>query len=162
LQASGRLWKHARLRDIYGIVDQEQVEGYFTFTLVRNPWDRMVSYYHWLRAQSFDHPSVTLAKAVGFSAFLGDAGTQASLAGDGAAQYMRDARGVERCDLYLRLEHLAQDLPKLEAGIGIKLVDLPHTNRSERGGYREYYSATDREMVGRLFGDDVARFGYGF
>ena len=42
---------------------------FFTLTLVRNPWDRVVSYYHWLRAQAFAHPAVGLAKAMISAAF---------------------------------------------------------------------------------------------
>ena len=81
LQSSGRLWKHSRLTDIYGLVTQEQVEQFFVFTLVRNPWNRMVSYYHWLREQSFDHPSVTLAQQLDFSGFLNDAHTKMVMRG---------------------------------------------------------------------------------
>ena len=61
--ASGRLWKHSMLTDLYGLVTQDEIEDFFVFTLVRNPWDRMVSYYHWLRDQRFDHPAVTLARS---------------------------------------------------------------------------------------------------
>ena len=162
LQAEGRLWKHTRLADIYGVVDQAQMEAYFVFTVVRNPWDRMVSYYHWLREQRFAHPQVALAKAVDFSGFLNDATTRAVLAQDGAARYVSDRDGVDRCDLYLRLEHLGADLARLEAGIGVKLGDLPHENRSERAGYQGYYTAADRDLVGAVFAQDVARFGYAF
>ena len=49
LTPSGRLWKHSTLRDIDGIADAPAMQDYFVFTIVRNPWDRMVSYYHWAR-----------------------------------------------------------------------------------------------------------------
>src|SRR6056297_1476065 len=61
LKPRGRLWKHSTLADIDGIVSPEDLDGLFVFTMVRNPWDRMVSYYHWLRHQRFDHPAVRLA-----------------------------------------------------------------------------------------------------
>ena len=64
LSAKGRLWKHSTLADIDGVVNSADLERYFIFTLVRNPWDRLVSYYAWLRAQSFEHPAVALAKKV--------------------------------------------------------------------------------------------------
>ena len=79
-KVSGRLWKHSRLADIYGLVTQDEIAQFFTFTLVRNPWDRMVSYYHWLRDQKFDHPAVMLAAKTDFSGFLNDAQTKAARA----------------------------------------------------------------------------------
>lgn len=162
LQTSGRLWKHSKLVDIYGAVDQTQIEQYFVFTLVRNPWDRMVSYYHWLRGQGFDHPAVHMAKALDFSGFLNDAGTRASLSGDNAARYVSDRGGVDRCNLYLRLEHLNADMAQLEDGIGVQFPVPPHENKSARGAYQGYYSDTDQALVGELFAEDVERFGYHF
>ena len=162
VQTSGRLWKHSKLVDVYGAVDQAQIEQYFVFTLVRNPWDRMVSYYHWLRGQGFDHPAVHLAKASDFTTFVNDASTRTSLRHDGAVNYVSDRDGVDRCDLYLRLEHLNADMAQLEDGIGVRLPVAPHENKSARGAYQGYYSAADQALVGDLFAEDVARFGYRF
>jgi len=52
VEAAGRLWKHSTLRDIVGLRTSAQIEAARVFTMVRNPWDRVVSYYHWLRARS--------------------------------------------------------------------------------------------------------------
>ncbi|MCP5087991.1 MAG: sulfotransferase family protein [Rhodobacteraceae bacterium] len=162
VKTSGRLWKHSRLTDVYGLVDQAQIERYFVFTLVRNPWDRMVSYYHWLSQQSFDHPAVALAQTLDFSAFLNHRATRVALARDAAGSYVRDQARTERCNLFLRLEHLAEDLPQLEAGIGVRLPTLTHENRSGRGDYHAYYSDADATLVGEVFAADIARFGHNF
>ena len=68
--AAGRLWKHSTLSDIAGLASDDDIADFFVVTLVRNPWDRMVSYYHWLRGQGFDHPAVKLAQSLDFSGFL--------------------------------------------------------------------------------------------
>jgi hypothetical protein len=162
VQTSGRLWKHSKLVDVYGLVDQAQMEAYFVFTLVRNPWDRMVSYYHWLKDQTFDHPHVRLAREVDFSPFLNDGLSHAMMGNDLAARYVSDRGGVDRCDLYLRLEHLEQDVETLEDAIGVRLGLIPHENKSERGAYQTYYSDADQALVKDMFAADIAQFEYVF
>ncbi len=163
VQASGRLWKHSRLADIYGLVTQEQIEDYFTFTLVRNPWDRLVSYYHWLRVQSFDHPAVRLAQRLDFSGFLNDEHTRRTVRTGSYRQFMYDRAGVERCNLFIRLEHLQQDIAPLEEHLGFSLGRIPVVNRSGRDAdYRCYYSDTDARVVAGICAGDIARFGYEF
>lgn len=162
-RAAGRLWKHARLADIAGLVAAETLAAMFVFTLVRNPWDRAVSYYHWLRVQRFAHPAVALARSLDFPGFLNHPHTQASLAAEHYGGYVTDAAGMERCGLWLRLERLADDLPLLEARLGLRLAPLPHANASERPrDWRGAYSDADAELLGRLCARDIARFGYGF
>src|SRR6056297_2254065 len=70
VETAGRLWKHSTLAEAEGLITRAEMAELFTFALVRNPWDRMVSYYHWLRNQEFDHPQVALARALPFSLFL--------------------------------------------------------------------------------------------
>ena len=125
VEASGRLWKHSRLADIHGLVDQTDIEAYFTFTLVRNPWDRMVSYYHWLLEQSFDHASVKLAQTHDFSGFLNHPHTGQIMTAAPYGSYMRDQNGAEQCSAFIRLEHLAEDLAPLESHLGFSLKDIP-------------------------------------
>ncbi len=160
--ARGRVWKHSTLADIEGLVPQAQIAQAFTFTLVRNPWDRLVSYYHWLRTRSFDHPAVHLAARVGFSGFLNAPETQLSLRAAPYGHYMRGASGAEHCDAYIRLEHLDADAAPLWAHLGFELA-LPRENASPRGrDYRPYYTTGDADLVAALCAEDIARFGYTF
>ena len=156
--AAGRLWKHSRIRDIYGLVGQAQIDASFCFTLVRNPYDRVLSYYHWLRSQSFEHPAVTLARASDFGTFLEAQHTQATLRENPASSYMIDATGRDTCAAYIRLEHLDTDLASLEAHLGFAL-DLPHLNVS-LADERAQYTDAQRDLVAELCAEDFARFGY--
>lgn len=159
-QAAGRLWKHARLADIAGLADPAE---FFVLTLVRNPWDRLVSYYHWLRAQGWDHPAVRAAKALAFKDFLFDPGVALSIAGAPFGSYVTGADGAERCDLFVRLEHLEADIAPFEAHLGFRLMPLERANASDRAAdYRGYYDTAGAEQVGRLCAADIARFGYAF
>lgn len=160
-QARGRLWKHSTLADLDGIMTPQEIGALFTVTLVRNPWDRMVSYYAWARAQSFDHPAVRLAQERDFAGFLAAPETQAAWAANPARHYMTTADGQERCRLYIRLEHFDADATPLWDHLGFRL-DLPRVNASARGDYRGYYSARDAEILARIAAEDIARFGYQF
>jgi len=162
LRPAGRLWKHATLADIDGVVAAADMAGMLVFTLVRNPWDRMVSYYHWLRDQRFDHPAVHLAKASDFSSFLNAAATRAALRLNPVARYLTDARGVQHPALCLRLEHLGQDLTPLARHLGFVPV-LAQVNQSRRPhDWRAQYTGADAALLADLAAPDIARFGYRF
>lgn len=162
LTPRGRLWKHATLADIDGVLSADEIAQLFCFTLVRNPWDRMVSYYHWLREQGFDHPSVALARAVPFGDFLRHENTRRSLRNWPAERYMQDANGCARADLYIRLEHFRQDAAPLEKHLGFT-IELPHQNASgRRTDYRSYYDDGLAEVVATDCRADIVRFGYAF
>lgn len=161
LRVAGRLWKHSTLADLDGLLPP--FDGLFTLTLVRNPWDRMVSYYHWLRGQSFVHPAVGLAKTHDFSGFLNHPLTRTSISLWPYTAYMRDAHGVERCSLYARLERLDEDIAPFEAHLGFRLGAVARANASVRpADWRGAYSDTDAGLVAALCAEDIARFGYTF
>ncbi|WP_306116134.1 MULTISPECIES: sulfotransferase family 2 domain-containing protein [unclassified Roseovarius] len=162
IKSAGRLWKHSTLADIDGLVPPDDIRRAFTFTLVRNPWDRVVSYYHWLREQSFDHPAVVLAKARDFSGFLNAPDTIAALRAEPYAHHMTGCDGQEQCDAYLRLEQFDTDARVLWDHLGFAL-ELPWINRSARTKpYVDYYSDADRSLVADISAVDIGRFGYRF
>lgn len=162
LKAAGRLWKHSTLADLGGLLPAE-MDGFFTLTLVRNPWDRIVSYYHWLRGQSFAHPAVGLAKANGFSGFLNHPQTRTTISLWPYAAYMRDAGGVERASLYARLERLDEELAPFEAHLGFRITPVARVNESARvADWRPSYSDADAALVAGLCAEDITRFGYTF
>lgn len=153
LAAKGRIWKHSTLDDMTGVINPA---GMFTFTLVRNPWDRMVSYYHWLRAQTFDHAAISRAKSMCFSDFLNDPATQMGLIKNPYKSYVNDDAH------YFRIENLTDDLTPLWQHLGFQL-SIPHLNQSARPrDWRPFYNSIDADLIAKLCAEDIARSAYGF
>ena len=163
VKSSGRIWKHSGLADIEGLVTRQNIEDCFVLTMVRNPWDRVVSYYHWLREQKFEHYSVSAAKRMTFSEFIFDDAIFDSLKNHPYESYVTDARGTEQCDLFVRLEHVADDLVPFEKHLGIVLSPLQRINKSQRKeDYRAYYGDDDAKRVLDMCKRDIERFDYTF
>ncbi|ATG43074.1 Sulfotransferase family protein [Phaeobacter piscinae] len=162
VKTRGRLWKHSTLADIDGLVPAADLRRLFAFTLVRNPFDRVLSLYHWLRAQSFDHPSVPLAKTLDFVDFACHPKMLAAFRATPARAYMRRADGVEQCACYIRLEHFAQDAAPLFDHLGFELR-LPVANVSDRPrGWQGAYTDAARMAVAEACAMDLAQFEYSF
>ena len=162
VKSQGRLWKHSTLSDIAGLATDSEITSFFTVTIVRNPWDRAVSYYHWLHHQNFAHPAVGLAKSLNFSGFLNHPQTRTALTLWPYQAYMRDRFGVECANLYARLEHLESDLVPFEAHLGFHLT-IPRANTSDRArDWRGFYSNADAALIAEISATDIARFGYHF
>ncbi|MEO9898776.1 MAG: sulfotransferase family 2 domain-containing protein [Paracoccaceae bacterium] len=162
MKTRGRLWKHSTLQDIDGLITTNELNDLFVFSLVRNPWDRMVSYYHWLCEQSFAHSAVALARSLEFEPFVLHPQTRAALKASPARHYLTDVTGQERADLYIRIEHLTDDAQKLWDHLGFEL-DIPHANTSvRRRDFRSYYNPETQVAVAEAAAEDNSRFGYSF
>ena len=159
LTPAGRLWKHSKLGDVEGM--PELPDPAFVFTIVRNPWDRMASLYHWAREQQFQHPMIEAAKAQSFADFLEDPSMARAFRNDSAESYVRDRNGRDRCDAYVRLEHFRSDIAPVEQHLGFR-INLPHVNASTRPSASELYTPRTRDLVASYFQNDVALFGYEF
>ena len=161
-EARGRLWKHSTLADIEGLVSRDEMREMLCFTLVRNPWDRIVSYYRWLKVQNFEHPAVATAKTLGFSDFLRAPAVAGPIKTHPYESYLRASDGRAREALYIRLEHFAEDAAPLMEHLGFELK-LPRANASAReDDYHRYFSADDSEVVAELCAEDIEKFNYSF
>lgn len=161
-RARGRIWKHSRLTDLEGALTPDEIHAMRVVTIVRNPWDRMVSYYHWLCAQDFDHPAVARAQNLAFDAFVSHPDTAAEARNDAVSRYISTSDGREAAGTILRFEDLGRDFDAFAASLGFRLT-LPHENRSRRvQDWRQYYSEATRARISRFYSEDIARFGYEF
>lgn len=149
------------LRELTGLALWERS---FKFAFVRNPWDLLVSGYHY-QTQTLDetqrmlNPDVyaVLERCRDFS----DVVRYYPMIRADQMSFLTDESGSVIVDFIGRYESIEKDFAHVCERIGID-VPLPHENRSEHASYRQYYTPETREIVARHFARDIERFGYTF
>lgn len=151
-----RAYNHMPASEVRRMVGSEMWDGYLKFSIERNPWDAIVSQYHWRNRSVPRERWPTLAEYL--------TTRHARLLAHNIDIY--SLRGVLAVDHLCRYESLDDDLEQVRraAGLADALV-LPRAKgdtRTDRGHYREFYSEADRDTVGRMFARTIAATGYRF
>lgn len=130
----------------------------FKFAFVRNPWDLLVSSYHFLLANGRHHRRRHARRLRSFAAYAayeirrGKMSQSAMLAG-------HDGRLL--VDFVGRFESLPDDFAFICQVLELE-ASLPRANTSRHADYRSYYDDRLAAEVGRFFAADIERFGYAF
>ena len=157
-------------RDDYINLDLNPLDHFYSFTVVRNPWDRLVSHFLMnakeLTEDSFrDYASSYLGsinEAVDRDYFKEQAlermGTNLNLLPQ--ADWLQD---VGKFDKIIKFENLEQGFKEVCIDLDIPYEPLPHLNKREgRGHYSEYYNDETKQMVIDAWGDDITLFNYSY
>ena len=151
-----------------GVIRRDYYQRALKFAFVRNPFDRMVSLFFYLRRiqcpalptevdfETFcrhvakgDHPPVGLYNYSGLNQC------------NPMSAWLYDRDGRLLVDELGRYENLPEDFARIANQLGLPDT-LPHENRGSHGPYREYYTRESRLLVTRLYQEDLDRFGYQF
>jgi len=145
-------------------------EGYFKFSIARNPWDRVVSDFSW---QARNRPELQPARrwyhrvGVPFDEFVETRKFFSKfVAGDWKTNdrfYLLD--GALCVDFVIRYERLTDDLAEVCRRVGLPPVNLPHLKSGLRKGghsYRDYYNEVTKATVAERHHNDIRLFGYEF
>ena len=142
-------------------------ERLFTFSLVRNPWDRMWSMFNYRKVCGELKPQMDFESYLELLFKEPDNSAQSPFSYHGhyyqCVDYLTDEQGNLMVDFVGRFENRQQDLRQVTALCGLQDLSSLHLNQlSEEGHYRQYYTRRCREMVARWAAKDIAYFNYNF
>ncbi len=133
-------------------VSDQELEKYFIFTIIRNPWDRAVSIarYFNLSLKDFLH---------NYESHISNPAIRIH----SLPLYLYTHYQEQRfCDLICRFESLQADMNLVFDRIGLPRQQLPFLNSSDRGQYVEYYGQNEIAQVSKIYARDIQYFGYMF
>lgn len=158
---------HLAGRILRELVSKDTWNDYFKFAFVRNPWDRTVSKYMYTQARlaeddmlgnQFDE-SYLMKRCSMFEDWVR---LLPVLSPAGCSGFITDAEGEIIVDYVGRFENANSDFAHVCETLGID-IPLACLNQSpRRPDYRSYYTSETRDIVARLFAEDIMRFGYTF
>lgn len=150
--------KHANLIEAERSMPADKFAGYFKFAVVRNPWDRLVSEYEYIKTQP-THSRFKRIEAFSFTEFVE---FQAKRPAAHQINALRLKNGEIGCDYIGKLETLDESLEVIAKFTGLNFEQLPHINKIKRRDYRSYYDDDLVSRVESLWSDDIRNFDYQF
>jgi hypothetical protein len=137
---------------------EPQLGTYFKFAFVRNPWDRLVSFYVYAREKL--RPTYPQMRDLDFDGMLRLL--------DRDTPWLRDlfvmrpqTDYVCGADFVGRFEDMDGDFARVCAQLNIRAA-LPKKNASHHSAYAGYYDAWGRDFVAARYAKDIQQFGYTF
>ena len=130
------------------------VEEYYTFTVIRNPWDKIVS--------SFFYEIRYNKNITSFKKFVQSPVWENEQHSIPQCEYIMNEKGEIKVDFICRFENLQQDFDMVCNRISINTKELPHKNKTAHEHYTEYYDNETRSIIAERYAKDISRFGYIF
>jgi chondroitin 4-sulfotransferase 11 len=156
--------RHISAVELRARVAPEIWGAYFKFAFVRNPWDRLVSWYHMCVQTPTANRFALYIKdnAPTFDDFLKKTTTgMAERTTRNQLDYVTDDQGEIIVDFIGRYEQLEDEFSRIKKRLSLD-AELPHVNKSAHDDYRKYYTDETRDIVSKRFEKDIRHFGYAF
>jgi len=154
--------QHLLASQIRQEVGDQIFNSYFKFTIVRNPWDRIVSQYVYMSARDDLRAFIGMSQGDSLKRYLELIGRTKHVQWEKQVAFVQDPNGSLLVDYVGRFEQFSDSVAHILRTLGIPSCSLPHKRRGDRGPYHEYYDDESREMVASMFSEDIASFGYSF
>lgn len=153
--------------------DFEKLNDYFKFTVVRNPYDRIVSAFFYLKQggigffdqrfsnkylddiddfnrfiDKLDNDLVFQRKIMSWIHFLPQ------------VDFILDSNGEVGIDYIAHVENFEQDLKTIANKLDVDISRIESVNKSKRTHFEQYYSSEMKEVVARLYKNDFLILNY--
>ena len=148
--------KHASQAELRAALGEERWRAYFTFTFVRNPWERLLSIHAHGRR---DAPQRMPER---FSEWLAEPEPVDHM---GQPVLRHPVDRWEELDFVGRFERIESDFRVVARQLGLtgEAVGLPHERHGSDGRHcLERYDRPARRRVAEFFAEEIERFGYRF
>lgn len=136
---------------------KKEISSYFSFCFVRNPWDKMVSEYFYLRkSKNFK---------ISFKDFVFSIKNQKTQGKTHFAEqisFICDKDNKILVDFVGRFENFKKDFKHVCRINNLKIKNIPFENKSEHENYTKYYDQETKDIIYKIYKNDIIFLNYEF
>jgi len=161
---------HKSIAEYQQSLSHADFSNYFKFSIVRNPWDRFVSAFYFLKkgGMANQHDLLWQEKISSFSSpqelindeLMVDA-VKNCIHFKPQKALLMDLRGKLGVDFIGCFESLAEDLTHIGAILG-KNVNLESKNSTKHPNYKTLFDENSKNKLAKYYAEDIECFGYNF
>ena len=152
--------QHLLARQIRQEVGPAVFDAVFKFSFVRNPWDKAVSQFIYMRKRRDLRELVGMRHDSTFKDYLMRIEKVRHVQWYGQWEFLLDDNGDLLVDCVGRFESFDKDVQSVLSRLGIVCDAVPHEFKGDRLHYETYYDQESLEIVGHRYRRDIERFGY--
>lgn len=157
-------YQHLKYKDIVKLLPFDVISSYFTITVVRNPFDRLVSIFSYKDATLRDYMETLGFKlsSMSFGSFCECLPDLRHCHVDPQVSFLeKPDNSLFFPDFIGRFEKYSEDNKKLSEILGIPHAEYKY-NTSQHGFYRDYYTDSTKRIVAKFYERDLDVFKYVF
>lgn len=141
-------------------VSKEQYKSYYKFSIVRNPWDRVYSWYKNVLRDQKHMEVLNLPSNVSFKDFLlGNLGKDKLRP---QTYWLKNYKGNVEMDFIGKFENLALDFSNIAEVLNLGSQNLPHELKSSSSVYTDFYNDELKDIVWKFYKEEIKLFDYEF
>ncbi len=143
---------HMNCNEVMRGVGNDIWDNYIKITNIRNPWDLAVSMFHWeSKLNNYN---------TNFSDFINQSWVQKDLRVNKKVWSYQGQFDFE----YIRFENLEEDILKVceKLNLPVTNINLGNFKKQERKPYQEYYNEQTKDLIHKMFKEEIELFNYKF
>lgn len=158
--------QHLLATQIRQEVGTDVFNDYYKFSITRNPWDKVVSQYLYVKTRRDIQKMMGLPRWLTFRAYVNALVEKHDLHVQSMEQFqfLYGAENQLLVDFVGRFDTLDADFQHIVSVLGLGPLSLPHAMQSQRKkkAYQHYYSSKTKQIIATLYRRDIDLFDYAF
>ena len=154
--------QHLFSRHIRDEVGHEVFDSYYKFAIVRNPWDKAVSQYCYIKQREDLREYIGMKTTDSFEKYLSLIQLKSHVQWEPQWKFILDTTDQLLVDHIGRFENFNDEAKEILNHLNIADQEIPHRKKGTRGNYKDYYNPESIKTIKQMYQRDIEMFGYSF